>query len=132
MGEGISRAEIVASLSLATDLAMGQPLETGLGICAVALGLADEAGLDSAERDRVYYVSLLRNIGCTAENQAFASVIGDEIEFHRGGFELDATTPRAFVPYMLRFLVRSHGLVGAAGRLAQMAAARGPLDEAVP
>jgi urocanate hydratase len=35
--------EVLGALSLATDLGMGQPLETGLGICTVALALAEEA-----------------------------------------------------------------------------------------
>src|SRR5207253_10378706 len=48
-GMSISRAEVVGALSLATDLAMGQPLESGLGICTVALALAEEAGVDEAE-----------------------------------------------------------------------------------
>jgi hypothetical protein len=48
-----SRAEVVAALSLATDLAMGQPLEGGLRICRTALALADAAGLDDEQRCRV-------------------------------------------------------------------------------
>ena len=40
-----SRAEIVAALSIATDMAMGQRLESGLRICHTALALAEEAGL---------------------------------------------------------------------------------------
>jgi hypothetical protein len=41
---GISRGEVVAALSLATDLAMGQPLESGLGICLLALALGARGG----------------------------------------------------------------------------------------
>jgi hypothetical protein len=43
MADGVSRAEVVASLSLATDLAMGLPLESGLAVCRVATALAEDA-----------------------------------------------------------------------------------------
>jgi HD-GYP domain-containing protein (c-di-GMP phosphodiesterase class II) len=131
MADGLARAEVVAALSLATDLAMGQPLETGLGICAVSLALAEQAGLDETDADRVYYVALLRHIGCTAENQQFSEFLGDEIEFHRGAAPLDATTPRGLAPFVLRSLVRTHGLIGAAAKLAQMMTSREAFDEGV-
>jgi HD-GYP domain-containing protein (c-di-GMP phosphodiesterase class II) len=72
-------AELTSALSLATDLAMGQPLEHGLRTAIVAVRLAERLGLDEREREAVYYVSLLRFAGCTAEAHLDAELFGDEI-----------------------------------------------------
>src|SRR5438105_2898724 len=63
MESGLSLAELVASLALATDLAMGHPLEQGLGACVVATRLAELAGLAPDEVRRTFYVALLRHLG---------------------------------------------------------------------
>ncbi|MEA2360701.1 MAG: hypothetical protein QOI62_3961 [Solirubrobacteraceae bacterium] len=130
-GTGITRTEIVAALSLASDIAMGQPLESGLGICRIALALSEEAGLDDAERARAFHVALLRHVGCTAENPMFSSFVGDEIAFHNGVSTIDVSAPRAMGAYMLRHLVRTTGLLGTAAKLAEMAGARDRLQESV-
>jgi hypothetical protein len=121
----------VAALSLATDLAMGQPLESGLAVCRVALALAEEAGLDDAARARVYHVALLRHVGCTAENHTFAEIVGDDIAFRAGAATLEATAPRALGAYMVGHLFRTRGLLGTAAKLAAMAMARDRFQEGV-
>ena len=127
----VRRAEVVAALSLATDLAMAEPLESGLRICRIALQLAEEAGLDEGERDRVFYVALLRHVGCTAEVHSFSAVVGDDLAFHTGASTVDATSPRAMAAFTLGHLVRTNGLLGAAARLAQIAAHRDQFQEGV-
>jgi HD-GYP domain-containing protein (c-di-GMP phosphodiesterase class II) len=121
----------VAALSLATDLAMGQPLESGLDVCRVALALSDEAGLDRDDRARVYHVALLRHVGCTAENPAFADMVGDDVAFRTGAAAIDARSPRVMGAYMLRYLLRTRGVLGTAAKLAAMASAREQLQEGV-
>jgi hypothetical protein len=121
----------VAALSLATDLAMGQPLESGLAVCRVAVALAEEAGLSDEERARVFHVALLRHVGCTAENQTFAAILGDDIAFHTAATPVEATSPRVFGTFMVRHLFRTRGLVGTAAKLAAMAAQRDRLQEGV-
>jgi HD-GYP domain-containing protein (c-di-GMP phosphodiesterase class II) len=84
-GESIRVAELMAALSLATDLGMGQSLEHELGICLAALELADRLGCTAEERAEVYYVALLVHVGCTAiAPYAAGWVGGDEIHFQRG------------------------------------------------
>ena len=81
----IRLAEVMASLSLATDLGLGQPLEHELGVCLSALELADRLGCSADECADVYYVALLAHIGCTAAAPYFASWVGgDEIHFQSG------------------------------------------------
>ncbi len=73
-------AELISAISLATDLGMGQPLEQALRTCLVALGLADRLGLSDEEESDIYYVSLLRFLGCTADAHEMAEMVGgDEI-----------------------------------------------------
>src|SRR5437762_2417886 len=66
MSERVRLAELLAALSLATDLGLGQPMEYLLRTCALSLRLADALGLDAATRGDVYYLALLRWIGCTS------------------------------------------------------------------
>jgi hypothetical protein len=78
-------AELMAALSLATDLGMGQPLEHELGVCLGALELADRLDCSAEERSHAYYVALLMHLGCTGGASFFASWVGgDEIHFQRG------------------------------------------------
>ena len=129
--ERVSRAEIVGALSIATDVGMSLPLETGLRICRLALALAEQAGIDESQRDRIYYVALLRHVGCTAEVHSFSAIVGDELSFHDGASRMDATSPKAMAAFTLRHLVRTNGLLGAAGKLAQIARSRAVFDEGV-
>jgi hypothetical protein len=69
----IRLAELIASLSLATDLGLGQPLEHELGVCLSALELADRLGCSGAERSDVYLVALLVHVGCAAAAPQFAT-----------------------------------------------------------
>jgi len=75
-------AELIASLSLATDLGMGQPVERAMRAALVALRLAEVAGCDAGELRDVYYLSLLQHIGCTSHAHEYAGYVGgDEIAF---------------------------------------------------
>jgi HD-GYP domain-containing protein (c-di-GMP phosphodiesterase class II) len=75
----IRLAELMAALSLATDLGMGQPLEWALCACVLAVRLGDTLGLSEEQLREVYYQALLRYIGCNAETHMLAAVVGDEI-----------------------------------------------------
>ena len=57
-------AELLAVLSLASDLGMGQPMEHVLRQCLISLRLAQRLGLDGADREVVYYASLIAWVGC--------------------------------------------------------------------
>ena len=99
-------AEVLASLSLATDLGLGQPLEHELGVCLSALELADRLGCCAEECSEVYYVALVAHIGCTAAAADFASWVGgDEIHFQSGVQVLGpASEPAEDIRYLLRRL----------------------------
>jgi DNA-binding NarL/FixJ family response regulator len=75
----IRLAELMAALSLATDLGMGQPLEWALCACVLGVRLGDALGMSEAELRVVYYQALLRYIGCNADMHLLAAIVGDEI-----------------------------------------------------
>ncbi len=105
--ESVRRVEIIAALSLATDLAIGQPVEFALRSCALAMALAHEAHLDEEQRRQVYYQSLLRYIGCNAETEAQAALLGDEMIMRREFALIDQGRPREVIAVILRALRRA-------------------------
>jgi HD-GYP domain-containing protein (c-di-GMP phosphodiesterase class II) len=72
-------AELVASLSLGIDLGFGQPMEHVLRQCLIALRLAEQVGLDQAERSAIYYTALLVNVGCHSDAYEQSKWFGDDI-----------------------------------------------------
>jgi HD-GYP domain-containing protein (c-di-GMP phosphodiesterase class II) len=110
-------AELIAALSLATDLGLGLPEEHVLRQCRIALGLADRLGVEEAERAAVYYVALLAWVGCTADSHELAAQFGDEIAFRADAHRVDL----AGLPLM-GFMLRRIGDGRPPVRRAQMAA----------
>src|SRR5205823_14002808 len=75
----IRLAELMVALSLATDLGMGQPMEYALCVCVLSVRLGEALGLSEDELHEIYYLALLRHIGCNAETYRMASLFGDEL-----------------------------------------------------
>src|SRR5439155_130528 len=121
MEPGLSLAELVASLALATDLAMGLPLEQGLGACVVATRLAELAGLAPDEVRRTFYVALLRHIGCTTDNQGLAELVGgDEVELSARLNPLSGGTAPQYLGAFVRYATEGRPVlakVRATGRI---------------
>jgi hypothetical protein len=74
--EEVRAAEVIGSLSLATDLGIGVPLEHGLLSTWVAVRLADRLGVDEETAHSVFYSCLLFYVGCTAGAELAADVFG--------------------------------------------------------
>lgn len=72
-------AEAVGVLSLATDLAMGQPLEHGLRTAVLAVRTAQAMGLPEDDQVTAFYTGMLHFAGCTAESEIDARFFGDEL-----------------------------------------------------
>jgi hypothetical protein len=53
-----------------TDLARGRPAEEALRACLLATRMASEVGLGRDETSHVYYMTLLRFVGCTGRRAA--------------------------------------------------------------
>jgi hypothetical protein len=99
---GLRLAEPLAALSMATDLARGQPAEQALRACLVATALAELTGLRAEQASRVYYATLLRFIGCTATSHDYARAFGgDDVAVRAAGDVMDPTDPRSTLNFAL-------------------------------
>src|SRR3954447_1177243 len=72
-------AELVAGLSVVSDLGKGLTDGQGLRACGLASDLADRLDLAAADREAVFWVGLLRFVGCTATASQMAAALGDEL-----------------------------------------------------
>lgn len=111
-------AELMASLSLAMDLGTGQPLEWVMKCCLLGVRLAEALGLSEAERREVYYLALLRHIGCTAIASTTAEVLGDDL-LVSGLAGLDQNNPAQLLNFMLRAAGQGQPPLQRAGTLAR-------------
>jgi HD-GYP domain-containing protein (c-di-GMP phosphodiesterase class II)/DNA-binding CsgD family transcriptional regulator len=77
-------SDLLAALSVATDLGMGQQPEKAVRSCLLATGLGRAIGLPDEEVRDVYFASLMRHLGCTATASLEARLFGgDELASRR-------------------------------------------------
>jgi hypothetical protein len=76
--EQVRAAEVIAALSLATDLGIGVPLEHGLHSTLFAVRLCECLGVDSVTAVHAYYGSLLFYVGCTAPADIGPEIFGED------------------------------------------------------
>jgi HD-GYP domain-containing protein (c-di-GMP phosphodiesterase class II) len=103
------RVEIVAILSLATDLAMGQKLGFGLRSCLASLQLARACGFSDADRRETYYHALLRHAGCTAQTDTLTALFGDEIALRQTIAATDLNDTAELLPLLLGRIASANG-----------------------
>jgi HD-GYP domain-containing protein (c-di-GMP phosphodiesterase class II) len=103
-GSSVRLAELLAILSLAADLGMGQPMEHVLRQCLISLRLAQRLGLDEADRVVVYYAALLAWVGCHVDAYEQAKWFGDDLalkaDFRRVDFGPAAAGPLFMVRHL--------------------------------
>jgi len=90
-------------LALAQDNAFGQPLESQLRSCLIAMWLCDEAGFERDLRETIYWVALLRYVGCTGHAHEVATLFGDEIAIRAQTLVHDAANPAEVMQDVLAF-----------------------------
>jgi HD-GYP domain-containing protein (c-di-GMP phosphodiesterase class II) len=108
---GVRLAELVASLSLATDLGLGQPQGHILRTTVIATRLAALAGLPEDEQAAAYYVALLAWVGCVADSHELARWFGDDTQIRAASYQVN----RAGLP-MMRFLLANLATDGSSVR----------------
>ena len=88
-------AELVATLSYAADLGLGQPMAHCMRQTVIALRLAGLAGASDRELEATYYLGLMMNVYCHADAAEQAQWFGDDISMKGDGFDtLDMSTAR--------------------------------------
>jgi len=95
--------EVLAALSLTTDLASGLPFEKGLRTCVIAEALAGSLGLDDRDRRVVFQVALLRAVGCTSHASENAREFVDDIAFQAALKVLDPGDGAVFAAQLTEF-----------------------------
>lgn len=95
-------AELVAVIAMATDLGMGLPMEHAIRTCLLAQQLGRRVGMSEAERSDLYYLSLLRMLGCTTDSAEYGRYFGDEVEFARETQHLDYGDGAAFGAWVMQ------------------------------
>jgi hypothetical protein len=88
-GTGPGRAELLAALSLAIDLGLGQPMEHMLRSSLIATRLADRLGLGEQQRGVVFYANLVAWIGCHADSHEVAGWFGDDVALRADQYRVD-------------------------------------------
>ena len=106
---GVRLTELLASLSLVTDLGFGQPPEHMLRAARISMRLGERLGLEAEELATLFDVSLLTYVGCPVYGNEAAVMIGDDIDYRAHAVELDL----AGFPAML-FMLRRAGSGGSA------------------
>jgi HD-GYP domain-containing protein (c-di-GMP phosphodiesterase class II) len=97
--QSIRAAELVAALSIATDLGTGQPLEHALRTAVLAVRIGELAGASTGDLADAYYVALLHASGCTSNGHEAAQLFGDDIA-HRAAFYLvDPAKPEELLEF---------------------------------
>jgi HD-GYP domain-containing protein (c-di-GMP phosphodiesterase class II) len=102
--KGLRRAELLAAISLAIDLGLGQPMEHMLRSSLIATRIAELMGLDAQQRATVYYANLVGWIGCHADSHELSALFGDDIAFRADTYDVDM----AGLPF-LRLMVNHVG-----------------------
>jgi hypothetical protein len=91
----IRLAELLAAISLATDLGRGFPQEKALRTCLVAERIAEELGLDERACSDAYHAALIHPVGCTAFTYEDARRFGtSELTGLPAFIQADAARPR--------------------------------------
>jgi HD-GYP domain-containing protein (c-di-GMP phosphodiesterase class II) len=117
--DGLRLIELMAALSLATDLGTGQPMEHALRTSVLALRAAEAMGLPSSERPVILYTTLLRFLGCTSDASVTAALVGgDEIAFNAAMAPMVMADDRQAVPYLVRHLGEDLSFPRRLGRVA--------------
>src|SRR5438034_6475671 len=111
-------AEVVATLSYAADLGLGQPMAHCMRQTVLALRLAELVGATDHELEATYYLGLMMNVYCHADAAEQTKWFGDDIGVKADLFETLELSTVGTIAFLLR-RVGSHGSgVARAKRLA--------------
>ena len=97
-------AEVVAAISLATDLGTGQPLEHALRTAILSAHLAELAGASTQERSDAYYVALLHSSGCTSDAAEATELYGEDIAPRAAFAVVDHGSPEEVGAFLMTYV----------------------------
>ncbi len=113
---GVRLAELLATLSLVTDLGNGQPMEKALRGSLLAVRIGRELGLKGQDLSDAYYVAMLSGLGCTAfAHELSQAVGGDEIKAKAAFQAVDPGRPQELLAALLFRLAEDRPPLARAG-----------------
>jgi hypothetical protein len=89
----VGLTEVLAALSLATDLGSGFAPEKGLRVCLAGMAVGAQADIRNGELADLFQSTLLLALGCTAFATENAGYFDDDLAFQRAMHRLDVTDP---------------------------------------
>jgi HD-GYP domain-containing protein (c-di-GMP phosphodiesterase class II)/DNA-binding CsgD family transcriptional regulator len=107
---GVRLAELVASLSFATDLGRGLPMEHSIRRALLALRLADHVAAAEDDRVATYYTGLLDGVYCHADADEQAMWFGDDIAIKADTYKADTESLRGVLLMLRRLGAGESGL----------------------
>jgi response regulator RpfG family c-di-GMP phosphodiesterase len=94
MRERLRLAELLAGLSMVSDLGYGLPVDTALRSCVIGTSLARRMELPESEVGDVFFVSLLFHVGCVAYSHETTELFGDDLAVNHAVIKTDITDLR--------------------------------------
>jgi hypothetical protein len=117
---GVRFAELLAALSLAIDLGLGQPMEKFQRTCLLAVRLGKLLGVSSEDLAALYYLGLIQHLGCTAYADDAAALFGDDIEANTWLFTTDLGNPGEMLRALLQHVGKEEAALPRARHLMQI------------
>jgi HD-GYP domain-containing protein (c-di-GMP phosphodiesterase class II) len=107
---GLRLAELLATVSLASDLAHDVPAESALRDAFLAVHLGRLAGWPAQDLSDVYYLALIYHVGCTGAVDAQSRLgVGDDVSVRHWLSEADFDKPPQVMRIVVTKLARQWG-----------------------
>lgn len=114
--QNLKLSELMGALSYALDITEGQPPGHCVRCCWIGMNIGQEIGLSAAELWELYYVLLLKDLGCSSNASRICELyLTDDLSFKRDFKWVDGSLPQ-----VLRFVLRHTG--NSAGMLSRIRA----------
>ena len=103
-------ADLLASVSLLSDMGFALPPEESMRSAIIATGLARRLGLSDPEVSDVLYTALLQHVGCTGYAHETSAVYGDELVVNAAAARVGDDIGDV-IDTMVRPIARGRGLI---------------------
>ncbi|MFI4916239.1 MAG: HD-GYP domain-containing protein [Phycisphaerales bacterium JB060] len=115
---------VVGALSLALDIAEGQPEGHAIRSCMIGMRLAEEIGLNARDRSALFYALLLKDLGCSSNASGVSDLFGADDRTIKREFKYANThNPVSFLPYVFANITPDARLPDRARRFVSIALA---------
>ena len=111
MAAPLRLADLLASVSLLSDLGFALPPEESMRSTIVATAIARRLRLDEARVSDAFYTTLIQHLGCTGFAHEASAIYGDEMVLNAAVARVDTNDLRDVVGTLIRATTRGRGPV---------------------